>query len=179
MFLEEYQIQASRLTDSRQQVKVKHLLKDIVGIVFFAVLAGNDEWTEIADFAVDERETLAKYLELPNGIPSHDTIQRLFFILRPDELQNMLVNILIRMITVAGKRLEEYLYKNEELDCYIRDVIAADGKETRNTGKKKSEDAAERRNLQEFNVMSTEWGSICLPHGLMRRAMRSRKCRRS
>lgn len=37
-------------------------------------------------------------------------------------------------------------------------MIAADGKETHNTGKKKSEDAAERRNLQEFNVMSTEWG---------------------
>lgn len=37
-------------------------------------------------------------------------------------------------------------------------VIAADGKETHNTGKKKSEDAAERRSLQEFNVMSTEWG---------------------
>ena len=35
-------------------------LKDVVGIVFFAVLAGNDEWTEIADFAVDEKETLQK-----------------------------------------------------------------------------------------------------------------------
>ena len=40
----------------------------------------------------------------------------------------------------------------------ISDVIAADGKETHNTGKKKSGDAAGRRNLQEFNVMSTEWG---------------------
>ena len=81
-----------------------------------------------------------------------------FFILRPEEVQDMLVNILAQMVTAAGKRLDEYLYKNEELDCYIRDVIAADGKETHNTGKKKSEDAAERRNLQEFNVMSTEWG---------------------
>ena len=158
LFMEEYLSQAGQLTDSRQQVKVRHSLKDIIGIVFFAVLAGNDEWTEIADFAVDERQTLEKYLELPNGIPSHDTIQRVFFILRPEEVQDMLVNILAQMVTAAGKRLDEYLYKNEELDCYIRDVIAADGKETHNTGKKKSEDAAERRNLQEFNVMSTEWG---------------------
>lgn len=158
MFMEEYLMQADKLTDNRQQAKVKHLLKDIVGIVFFAVLAGNDEWTEIADFAVDERETLEKYLELPNGIPSHDTIQRVFFILRSDELQSMLVNILIQLITVAGKRLDEYLYKNEKLDCYIQDVISADGKETHNTGKKNCEDATERRNLQEFNVMSTEWG---------------------
>lgn len=70
---------------------------------------------------MDERQTLQKYLELPNGIPSHDTIQRVFFILRPEEVQDMLVNILAQMVTAAGKRLEEYLYKNEELDCYIRD----------------------------------------------------------
>lgn len=44
----------------RQQEKVKHPLKDIVGIVLFAVLTGNDEWTEIADFAADEKETLQK-----------------------------------------------------------------------------------------------------------------------
>ena len=82
LFMEEYLMQAEKLTDSRQQVKVRHSLKDIIGIVFFAVLAGNDEWTEIADFAVDERQTLQKYLELPNVIPSHDTMQRVFFILR-------------------------------------------------------------------------------------------------
>ena len=150
----------------------------IIGIVFFAALAGNDEWTGIADFAVDERQTLEKYLELANGIPSHDTIQRVFFILRPEGVQDMLVNILAQMVTAAGKRLEEYLYKNEELDCYIQDVIAADGKETHNTGKKKSEDAAERRSLQEFNVMSTEWGAAFPPPRLMRRAMGSPKCRR-
>ena len=158
MFMEEYLMRADQLTDSRQQLKVRHSLKNVVGIVFFAVLAGNDEWTEIADFAVDEKKTLEQYLELPYGIPSHDTIQRVFFILRSDELQSMLVNILIQLVTVAGKRLDEYLYKNDELDCYIRDVIAADGKETHNTGKKNSEDIAERRNLNEFNAMSTEWG---------------------
>ena len=158
MFMNEYLQQADQLTDSRQQVKVKHSLKDIVGIVFFAVLAGNDEWTEISDFAIDEKETLKKYLELSNGIPSHDTIQRVFFILKPDELQNMLVNILIQLITVAGKGLDEYLYRNDNLSCYIRDVIAADGKETHNTAKKNGKDIASRRNLNELNVMSTEWG---------------------
>lgn len=160
MFMEIYVEQAAGLTDSRQQEKVKHPLKDVVGIVFFAVLAGNDEWTEIADFAVDEKETLQKYLELPNGIPSHDTIQRVFFILRSDELQNTLVNILVQLVSVAGKSLDEYLYRNDDLGCYIKDVVAADGKETHNTGKKDSGDAEDRRNLNEFNVMSTEWGDL-------------------
>ncbi len=49
-------------------------------------------------------------------------------------------------------------YSLMKLDCYIRDVIAADGKETHNTGKKNSKDPTQRRNLNEFNVMSTEWG---------------------
>ena len=85
VFMEEYLLQAGQLTDSRQQAKVWHSMKDIVGIVFFGILAGNDEWTDIADFAADEREALGQYLELPHGIPSHDTIQRVFFILRSDE----------------------------------------------------------------------------------------------
>lgn len=160
-FLEIYIGQAGQLTDSRQQKKVKHSLSVVVGIVFFAVLAGNDEWTEIADFAVDEKETLQEYLDLSNGIPSHDTIQRVFFILRSDELQNMLVTILVKLVCVAGKELDEYLYRNDELGCYIRDVIAADGKETHNTGKENSQNICDTRNLSEFNVMSTEWG-ICL-----------------
>lgn len=84
MSMEIYSKQACQLTDSRQQNKVKHSLKDIIGIIFFVLLAANDEWTEIADFAIDERETFKKYLDLPNGIPSHDTIQWVFFILDPD-----------------------------------------------------------------------------------------------
>lgn len=64
--------------DLRQQKKVKHLMKDIIAIVFFAKIANADEWTQIYYFAVEKEEYLCKYLELPNGIPSHDTIQRVF-----------------------------------------------------------------------------------------------------
>lgn len=161
LFMECYMEQAEMLSDSRQQEKVKHSLKDIVGIVFFAVLAGNDEWTDIYDFAIDEREILKKYLELKNGIPSHDTLQRVFCIIKSDELQSMLVNVLVEIVEKARKELGEYLYKNDELNCYVRDVIAADGKETHNTAKKNSVKDEDRKNLQEFNVVSTEWG-ICL-----------------
>lgn len=161
IFMEEYLMQAEQLTDSRQQTKVWYPIKEIIGIVFFGVLAGNDEWTDIADFAVDERETLGQYLDLSQGIPSHDTIQRVFSILHPDELQQMLVNILVRMVTIADETIDQSLYQNDELDYFLKDVIAADGKETHNTGKRNHTDPSERYNLNEFNVMSTEWG-ICL-----------------
>lgn len=161
IFMDVYSQQADRMTDSRQQAKVKHTFRDILGIVFFGVLAGNDEWEDIYDFAMDERETLRNYLDLKNGIPSHDTIQRVFAIIRPDELQAMLKEILIQMVEMAGQHLDQYLYQNEELDCYVRDVIAADGKETRHTAKKHAKDPEDLCNLNEFNVMSTEWG-VCL-----------------
>lgn len=161
IFMEHYTQQAGMMTDSRQQGKIKHSFKDILGIVFFGVLAGNDEWEDIYDFAVDERDVLKNYLELKNGIPSHDTMQRVFAIIQPDELQDMLKEILIQMVGMAGQHLDEYLYENEELGCYVRDVIAADGKEIRNTAKKCGDRPEDLRNLSEFHVMSTEWG-ICL-----------------
>lgn len=46
-FIDFYVQQADKMTDSRQQAKVKHAFKDILGIVFFGVLAGNDEWEDI------------------------------------------------------------------------------------------------------------------------------------
>ena len=58
IFMDVYSQQASMMTDSRQQGKVKHAFKDILGIVFFGVLAGNDEWEDIYDFAVDESQAL-------------------------------------------------------------------------------------------------------------------------
>jgi len=73
--------------DSRQQAKVKHLMRDIIAIVFFAELANATEWIEIYLFAAAHEEPLRKYLELPNGIPSHDTIQRVFAMVSPKYLQ--------------------------------------------------------------------------------------------
>ena len=73
--------------DSRQQWKIKHLMGDIVAIVFFALLANADEWESIGIFAKSHEKFLRKYLALPNGIPSHDTIQRVFAIVSPEYLQ--------------------------------------------------------------------------------------------
>ena len=73
--------------DPRQQAKVKHLMKDIIAIVFFAELANASEWIEIYLFALTHQEPLRKYLELPNGVPSHDTIQRVFAMVSPEYLQ--------------------------------------------------------------------------------------------
>jgi predicted transposase YbfD/YdcC len=73
--------------DTRQPWKIKHKLGDIIAIVFFASMANADEWTTIEAFAKLNKDFLRKHLELPNGIPSHDTIQRVFAIIDPMFLQ--------------------------------------------------------------------------------------------
>ena len=79
---------------------------------------------------------------------SWERINRADMAKRDTNLQKLSETIHITVEELRGlgiKRLVEYLYKNEELDCYIQDVIAADGKETNNTGKKKSEKWLEDR----------------------------------
>ena len=61
-------------------------MKDIIAIVFFAELANASEWIEIYLFALTNEEPLRKHLELPYGISSHDTIQRLFAIVSSEYL---------------------------------------------------------------------------------------------
>lgn len=158
LFFSEFGQMASGLQDSRQQTKVRHRMDDVVAIVFFALLSDIDEWTEMEYFAIDQRDVLGKYLSLPNGIPSHDTLERVVAIIKPEELQDMLVGVLRAIITRAAETMGEPLYTNEELGISITDVVAIDGKETRGTGVECATDETERRNLNELNVQSTEYG---------------------
>ncbi len=158
MFFELFNESTSSLTDSRQQKKVTHLLSDVVGIVFFAILCGVDEWIEMEMFAYDHHKTLQKYLKLENGIPSHDTMERVISIIKPDELQNILVDVLKAIIMRSTQEADIPLYSNEELGIEIKDVVAIDGKETRGTGNANAADVADQRNLNELNVQSTEYG---------------------
>ncbi len=64
---------ADAVKDYRYPSCVKHLLGDIIMIVFFAVLANANEWCEIEVFAKGKEKWLRKYLELPYGVPTDDT----------------------------------------------------------------------------------------------------------
>lgn len=157
-FFEVFEMNIEQLTDTRQQSKVKHRLGDVVGIVFFALLADIDEWLEMEFFAIDQREVLGKYLSLENGIPSHDTIERVMSIISEEELQSLLVEILKDIIIRATKDMEMPLYTHDELGISVTDIVAVDGKETRNSGRKNAVDKTDMRNLNELNVQSTEYG---------------------
>ena len=67
-----------RIKDPRRKHRRQHLLIDIVVIAICAVIAGADTWQEVVTFAHERREWLQTFLELPGGIPSHDTFERVF-----------------------------------------------------------------------------------------------------
>lgn len=115
------------IEDARQQNKVRHSLKDILVIVLFATLGNADDWVEIGLFAKMHEEYLRQYIPLKNGVPSHDTIQRVMAMIAPEVVQQ------IQM------KWQELLNRDEGEK--LRKIVAIDGKTMRgNTqnGKKPS-----------------------------------------
>ena len=127
--------------DTRYQPNVKHKIEDIILITLFAVLAKCNEWTEIESFAIKKEKWLKKYLELPNGIPSHDTIQRVISILNPHTLYSDTINYLINIVTTSN----------------TRDILSMDGKtsngSSRSTGLNKDE-----KPVNTMSVYSNNYG---------------------
>ena len=76
------------LDDPRSTINRQHLLGDLIVISVCGVLAGADGPKAIGVWAQAHQDWLQKYLELPNGIPSHDTIGRLLAALKPAAFQS-------------------------------------------------------------------------------------------
>lgn len=112
----------STVTDMRQEKKILHKMMDIIMLVFFAMLANADDWVEMEVFGKEHEKFLRNYLELPNGIPSHDTIQRVFAMVPSEFLENF------------QKQWNEMLNSGE--GNKIKRLLAIDGKTQRGNGSK-------------------------------------------
>ncbi len=75
------------LEDPRADYLVDHQLLDIIGLTICAVVCGADTWVDIENYGRAKQVWLKGFLELANGIPSHDTIGRLFAAIDPEALQ--------------------------------------------------------------------------------------------
>jgi len=91
----------STLTDPRVPLKTRHRLIDIIVITICGTICGADNWTEIAGYAKIKRKWLEKFLELPNGIPSHDTFGRVFSLLSPEEFQRCFLSWIQSVFSVT------------------------------------------------------------------------------
>jgi predicted transposase YbfD/YdcC len=77
----------STLEDPRCALKQRHNLFDMIVIAIAGTLCGADGWVQIAEFGRTKQAWLKQFLELPNGIPSHDTFGRVFSLLQPEAFE--------------------------------------------------------------------------------------------
>jgi len=104
----------SAVGDPRCPGKIEHRLIDILVIAVCAVIACAESWDDIALYGRSKLAWLRTFLDLPNGIPSHDTFRRVFMLIDPDAFERGFA-----------------AWVGSLVDGFEREVIAIDGKTLR------------------------------------------------
>jgi predicted transposase YbfD/YdcC len=103
----------ARLKDPRRVHRRLHHLQDIIVIALCAVIANASDWQQIEAFGRNRIDWLKRFLALPNGIPSHDTFERVFDRISPrafqacfrDWVQAVSSALGIKHVAIDGKTL--------------------------------------------------------------------------
>lgn len=111
----------TNITDPRVDRTKSHLLEDIIFISIAAIICGAQTWNDIENYGKGKEAWLRQYLQLLNGIPSHDTFNRIFSSLDPEELEKCFMDW-VSSVTQLTKG----------------EVVSIDGKSLRGSGKKGS-----------------------------------------
>ena len=90
------------LSDPRVDRTKLHKLLDILVMALCAVIAGADNWEDVEEFGKARLEWFRTFLEVPNGIPSHDTFTRVFARLDPEQFQGCFMRWMSAVSEVIG-----------------------------------------------------------------------------
>jgi predicted transposase YbfD/YdcC len=151
------------IEDKRFEPYVKHLLSDIVMITLVAIMARANEWNEIGEFARLKEGWLRKFLVLPHGIPSHDTIQRVMSMIDGGVLYSMCIQFLIRRLDILGGTARERRLEREPGLVGTKEevtIVAIDGKTSRGSKRNKTDRDAVK-GMHTVSAYSTDRG-LCL-----------------
>lgn len=107
------------IPDPRSARGIRHKLTDIITISVLAFICSADDFVSIHEYGKANEEWLASFLDLPHGIPSIDTFERIFATIKPEAWQ--------REFSQWIK--ETNLYSDDGKD----EIIALDGKTARGT----------------------------------------------
>lgn len=103
------------MTDPRAS-NSSHLLEDVIFISIAAIICGAENWHDIELFAHHKKDWLKTKLSLAHGIPSHDTFNRFFSALAPQEFETCFLK-----------------WVQDISSCIPEDVVSIDGKTMRRT----------------------------------------------
>lgn len=95
----------SSMEDPRNARGRRHKLADMIAIAICASICGEEGWFDIALFGKVREPWFRTFLELPHGIPSHDTFGRVFALLDPDELEACFVRWTTHLAQASHGRL--------------------------------------------------------------------------
>jgi hypothetical protein len=115
--------QLQTIADPRRQcANLKHSLVDLIIVGFCGVWGGCEDFVEIAEWAKGHAAVFRSFLELPHGIPAHDTCNRVFAMLNPTTLQEVMLPWLLERrglpgdwIHVDGKTLRRTRCRSQKL----------------------------------------------------------------
>ncbi len=118
------------MEDYRKQGYVKHKLTDIIAVSIAAIICGAQDWYEIEDYGEQKQGWLKTFLDLPHGVPSHDTYNRFFSLSDPKVLEGCFTQWIKavadihegRIISIDGKTLRGS--KGAGRDTFIHMVSA-------------------------------------------------------
>jgi hypothetical protein len=93
------------LTDPHIERSKLHSLKDIAGLTTCAVLSGCNDWQAIEIYGMCKEAWLKTFLALLNGIPSLDTLNRVFAVLNPKEVQAFFLSWVEHIVEITDGRV--------------------------------------------------------------------------
>jgi predicted transposase YbfD/YdcC len=140
----------AHIDDPRQAHKIHHLLSEILFITVLAVIAGADDFNEIARYAKVKYHWLTTFLKLPGGVPSHDTFNRVLCMIDAEQFQQSFVdwvNDIRNSIKIPGI--------NEE-SLEDKDVISVDGKTVRNS----KDQVTGKKAIHMVSALSSKYGLV-------------------
>ena len=91
-----------RLKDPRVVGRSQHLLMDILVLAICGVIANCDDWSDIVLFAQKRLSWFKRFLKLPEGVPSHDTFERVFAKLDPRAFERCCLGWLRAVADLVG-----------------------------------------------------------------------------
>lgn len=95
----------SDLPDPRTGNHVPHRLHELITIAILAVICGAQGWAQVALWGRCKHKWLATFLDLPGGIPSHDTFGRVFARLDPDAFERCFLSWMASVVELSAGRL--------------------------------------------------------------------------